>query len=141
MAKVDFYVLQQSGEPARQRFACRLAEKAWRLNNSVHIRTSDRRQAEQLDELLWTFRDGSFVPHEIFSAGSQSAAPITIGYAALAPAESDLLINLSAELPGNADAFPRIAEIVISDDSSTRTGRKRYADYRQQGHSLDTHKL
>ena len=71
MTKVDFYVLGTSGDRARQHFACRLAEKAYRLDNTIHIRTIDQRAAEQLDELLWTFRDGSFVPHELSVGGSE----------------------------------------------------------------------
>ena len=65
MARVDFYVLNQSGEQARRQFACKLAEKAYRLKNTVHIVAGSRADAERLDELLWTFRDGSFVPHHI----------------------------------------------------------------------------
>ncbi|NIA27817.1 MAG: DNA polymerase III subunit chi, partial [Desulfobulbaceae bacterium] len=57
--RVDFYVLKQAGLPSRQSFACRLAEKAYRLKNTVHIHAGDQAGAERLDELLWTFRDGS----------------------------------------------------------------------------------
>jgi DNA polymerase-3 subunit chi len=141
MPKVDFYVLQQSGEPARQRFACRLAEKAWRLNNTVHIRTGDRQQAEHMDQLLWTFRDGSFVPHEIVQHNADNDAPITIGFEVEVAGEHDLMINLSPEVPSDVRSFPRIAEIVSSDDASRRLSRQHYADYREQGHTLDTHKL
>jgi len=141
MAKVDFYVLQQTGEAAKLRFACRLAEKAWRLNNTVFIRTADRQHAEQLDELLWTFRDGSFVPHEIFEAGGERTAPVTIGCEVPDPGDADLMINLCEQVPTDLGAWPRVAEVVTADDDCTRLSRQRYADYREQGHSLDTHKL
>ena len=141
MTKVDFYVLQQSGERARQRFACRLAEKAWRLDNTVHIRASDTRHAEQIDELLWTFRDGSFVPHELCRPASDNAAPITIGCPGMVAGHHDLLINLTDAVPGDVDSFPRIAEIVTADDPGTISSRQRYAAYREQGLTLDTHKL
>ena len=58
MARIDFYVLRQSSEQARQQFACKLAEKAYRLNNTVHIVAGNRADARRLDELLWTFRVG-----------------------------------------------------------------------------------
>jgi DNA polymerase-3 subunit chi len=80
MARVDFYLLNQAGQHSRQTFACRLAEKAYRLNNTVHIHAGSRGDADRLDELLWTFRDGSFVPHERVSGSRQDAeSPITIG--------------------------------------------------------------
>lgn len=142
MARVDFYVIADSGEASRRRFACRLAEKAYRLNHTVHISAASREQAEQLDELLWTFRDGSFVPHELLArSGAEAEAPVTIGVDAAPSRASELLINLADELPRDPDAFPRIAEIVTSDDDCRRRSRKLYADYRAQGHSLESHEL
>ncbi len=139
MARIDFYVLSQSGEQARRAFACRLAEKAYRLDNTVRIQTDNREDAEQLDELLWTFRDGSFVPHHVVgSAGLDS--PVTIGFDADA-GEADLLINLCDDIPESAGSFPRIAELVTSDEEARARSRKRFAAYRDQGHDIETHKL
>jgi DNA polymerase-3 subunit chi len=138
MSRIDFYILTEAGESARQVFACRLAEKAYRLHNSVHIRTADGSIARRIDELLWTFRDGSFVPHEIAVADQPADAPVTIGSG---NAVSDLLINLSPDIPANIAAFPRIAEIVSSDEESRLQSRQRFAAYRDQGHTLDTHNI
>lgn len=139
MAQVDFYVLDRVGEQARNNLACKLAEKAWRLENTIHIHTMTRADAEHLDALLWTFRDGSFVPHEL--AGSGNDAPITIGYGPSAVEARDLLITLCDEIPSFADTFPRVAELVTSDESCRKKGRLRYAAYRDQGHTIETHKL
>lgn len=142
MARVDFYVLSQPGEACRRLFACRLAEKAYRLSNTVHIHLASRQDAEQLDDLLWTFRDGSFVPHELLASDPGSAeAPVTIGFDRAAMRRGDLLINLSPGQPAAADAFPRIAEIVSADDDCRRRGRKLFAEYRSGGHSLNTHNV
>jgi DNA polymerase-3 subunit chi len=141
MARVDFYVLASSGEQSRRQFVCRLAEKAYRLDNSVHILARDRHSAEQIDELLWTWREGSFVPHEIVPGSSSMPAPVTIAFDEISGATGDLLINLADSVPGTAAAFPRIAEIVSSDDDQRRQSRQRFALYREQGHTLQTHKL
>jgi DNA polymerase-3 subunit chi len=141
MAKVDFYILNAPGEAARQQFACRLAEKAYRLQNSVHILTGSQGSAAQIDELLWTFRDGSFVPHEVVSRNDTVDSPVTIGFDLQTARKHDLLINLSDGVPDVAEAFPRVAEIVTSDEESRRNSRERYAAYRDGGHSLATHKL
>jgi DNA polymerase-3 subunit chi len=142
MARVDFYVLNTAGEQSRQLFACRLAEKAWRLNNSVHIQAADRQQAGKLDELLWTFREGSFVPHELVDRpGIAADAPITIAFTADGIHAADLLINMTDQLPPQLDSFPRVAEIVTSEDERRRHSRELFAAYRSEGHSLETHKL
>ena len=139
MAKVDFYVLGRADEHARYTLACKLAEKAWRLDNTIHIHTMTEADAKRLDDLLWTFRDGSFVPHERVS--NNNHAPITIGHGADYVAPRDLLITLCDEVPPFAGTFPRVAELVTSDENCRRKGRERYALYREQGHTLDTHKL
>jgi DNA polymerase-3 subunit chi len=142
MSRIDFYILTEPGESARQVFACRLAEKAYRLNNSVHIRTADDSLASRIDELLWTFRDGSFVPHEMIAADRPAEAPVTIGRdLGSSVAVSDLLINLSPDVPENIAAFPRVAEIVSSDEHSRLQSRQRFAAYRDQGHTLETHNI
>lgn len=140
MSRVDFYILGDAGEAARQVFACKLAEKAYRLKHSVHIRTTDPGLASRMDELLWTFRDGSFVPHEVTSAGKTPESPVTIG-AGDDGGNSGLLINLADDVPANIAAFARIAEIVSSDDDSKQRSRKRFTEYRDQGHTLETHNL
>ena len=142
MARVDFYVLGSSGAAARQRFACRLAEKAYRQDNSVLIRVADSQTARLLDDLLWTFRDGSFVPHEITDTESQgSGSPIRIGVDGTAQIESDLLINLTNNVPGDTSSFARVAEIVTSDEESKSLSRERFVAYRDAGHELESHKL
>jgi len=142
MARVDFYILKQAGQNSRQTFACRLAEKAYRLKNTVHIHAGSRDEAERLDELLWTFRDGSFVPHEcIRNATDPNDSPITIGCDDDSVEARDLLINLCDQIPSCAETFPRVAELVTSDDDCKQLSRKRFADYRDQGHSLETHNV
>jgi DNA polymerase III subunit chi len=142
MARVDFYVLAQPDERARQLLACKLAEKAWRLDNSVYIHTKDRADAERLDELLWTFRDGSFVPHGIVGRDDETGdSPIMIGCEDATIENRDLLINLCDDIPPCFEGFPRVAELVTSDENCRSLSRKRYATYRDQGHELNTHKL
>ncbi len=140
MARVDFYVLSHAGPQARQSFACRLAEKAYRLENTVHIETGSRADAERVNELLWTFRDGSFVPHHLLGT-TELDSPVTIGCASESVAAKDLLINLCDDVPAIAPAFPRIAEMVSADDECRQRGRKRFAAYRDEGHDVETHTL
>lgn len=139
MAQVDFYVLERVDERSRYALACKLAEKAWRLENTIHIHTKSKADAERLDELLWTFRDGSFVPHELL--GGDSNAPVTIGFGDDDVDARDLLITLCDEIPPFAESFPRIAELVTSEEDCRNKSRQRYANYRDRGHAIKTHKI
>ncbi|HVC29766.1 MAG TPA: DNA polymerase III subunit chi, partial [Steroidobacteraceae bacterium] len=62
--RVDFYVIEAAAPAARLRVACRLAEKAYLAGQRALIWHGERAELEVLDELLWTFAEGSFVPHD-----------------------------------------------------------------------------
>lgn len=93
-----------------------------------------------LDELLWTFRQDSFVPHEIVDGGGSADAPVTIGCSSEAP-QADLLINLGSGRPDFAAHFERIAEIVDGSTDGREAARQRFRDYREAGHPLNTHHI
>ena len=139
MARVDFYVLDRVDEQARYTAVCKLTEKAYRLENTVYIHAQNQADAERLEQLLWTFRDGSFVPHDFAADGITT--PVTIGYRSELVEARDLVINLCDEIPTVAAAFPRVAELVTSDENSRRKGRKRFAEYRDQGNEIKTHTI
>ena len=40
-----------------------------------------------------------------------------------------------------AEAFPRVAELVTSDDDCKQLSRRRFAAYRDKGHTLETHNV
>lgn len=63
MTRVDFYVLSDGGDQYRAVFACRLAEKALGHGMGIYIHTDGAAETGRIDQLLWTFRDGSFLPH------------------------------------------------------------------------------
>lgn len=141
MTKVDFYLLTGRQPQIRERFACRLAEKAYRLGHRVYIHMADQDQAQEMDHLLWTFRQGSFVPHGLVGAEEAAEAPVLIGYGDKPEIEMNLLLNLGADIPPFFLHFQRVAEIIDQDETHRRAGRRRYRDYRDQGCVLATHEL
>jgi len=142
MARVDFYVLERIDERSRQTLACKLAEKAYRLDNTVYIHAKSHADAERLNELLWTFRDGSFVPHALSGSTDESElSPVIIGSEPAGVEPRDLLINLCDEIPAFVDTFPRVAEVVTSDENCRQLSRQRFVEYRDKGHSIQTHNI
>ena len=142
MARVDFYVLERVDEHARFTLACRLAEKAYRLEHTVHVHAQSRADAERLNDLLWTFRDGSFVPHALIGESDDMAmTPVTIGCEGDAVEPRDLLINLCDDIPGFAADFPRVAEVVTKEENCRRLSRTRFVEYRKNGHEIQTHNI
>ncbi len=142
--KVDFYILSGGGASAHARYTCRLAEKAYKLKHRIYIHVDNDVEAQRLDELLWTFSQSSFVPHEcINSDASQSVpqSPVVIGYHNHAPNSYDLLINLGQKIPQFCQQFERIAEVVADTDALRQISREHFRFYRKQGITPDTHQI
>ena len=138
MTKVDFYVLTDN---SREHVACKLSEKAYGLSNRVYIHTESAQQAQKIDELLWTFREGSFVPHEQYQSTIPSESPIQIGYDNNPEVDCDVLINLTTEVPLFFSRFLRVAELVDTEPTAKTQGRDRFRFYRDRGYPLTTHEL
>lgn len=139
MTQVDFYILQQPQQ--RALFTCRLAEKIYRLGSSVYIQTADAEQAQALDELMWTFSSGSFIPHECAASDTPAQSPIVIGFRDDPQMTADVLINTSDELPAAYKNFARVAEVVDGTDTAKAKGRDRFRLYRERGEQLETHPI
>ncbi len=142
MTRVDFYILQQDNPNDGQQLACRVAEKAYSQGNRVYVHTADAQQAEHIDQLLWTFRAGSFVPHARIDDNSPEAeVPVLIGHGTEPRDHDDVLINLSPEVPLFFSRFHRVAEIISNDEEAKKLGRERFRFYRERGYPLNTHEL
>lgn len=136
--RVDFYLLGATAGPeAALGFACRLADKAFQLGHRTYIYTTSAAQSARLDELLWTFRQDSFVPHACHDQPLASAAAVLLGHVAPPTGWDDVLLNLGAELVPEHERFARIGEIVTHDQR--QAARSRYQHYKALGYLLEHH--
>lgn len=144
MTRIDFYVLGDSADTARARFACRLVEKAWRLKHTVHLHVGSEGEARQLDSLMWTFEDGSFLPHVVdqpgLDPGLAAATPVRIGCGAPSR-EAEILVNLDDAVPLFFSSFDRVAEIVGGGEPRRTAARERFRFYRDRGYAIRTHEI
>ena len=141
MTRVDFYVLEQPSPRALDLVVCRLAEKAFQQGHHVHIRCATARRAEELDELLWTFHDTSFVPHAIAGAAEAGDVPVVIADGDREPAAADVLINLHPEVAPFFSRFERVIETTGEDEAGRQAARVRYRYYRDRGYAIHNHQL
>jgi DNA polymerase-3 subunit chi len=141
MTQVDFYILKDSQPAAQALLTCRLSEKAFRQGHQVFINTASGQQLKQLDDMLWTFRDGSFLPHGVYEEGTDSTHPVLLGHGVEPEGPSDVLVNLSNEVPAFFSRFNRVAELVGGDEAQRTAARERYRFYKDRGYTLNTHNL
>jgi|SRR6202048_155720 len=140
--RVDFYILDESSAVARLKLACRLAEKAYLAAQTALVWHTDAEELKAFDDLLWTFMDGSFVPHEMLTAGASSNdTPVLLSAGTAPPADVDIIINLAPDVPSCLSRTRRIAEIIDGDDSRRRAGRARFKAYRDLGIQPASHNV
>lgn len=141
MPRVDFYVLEEVSADARLRLACRLAEKAFAESQPVFVLASAPEEARQMDDLLWTFRDRSFIPHDLVENAGSHPPPVLIGTAVEQAPDASVLINLAPLVPEGCERFARIIEPLDADEERRKRGRERYRAYRDRGLAPESHAL
>jgi DNA polymerase-3 subunit chi len=142
MTQVDFYVLNEQASGNRFTLACRLSEKIYHQGRRILIHTENVEETRHMDRLLWTFRQGSFVPHGAAGDCQTAITPVIISHdASMAESEHDVLINLSAEVPAIFSRFDRVAEIIDKEPQVVTAGRERFRFYRDRGYPLNKHDI
>lgn len=142
MTEVSFYVLPTESLAERYQFACKLIEKAYRSGVFSYVLTDNPEQSQQLDDLLWTFRAGSFIPHQIHAGDKPVLVnAILIGTEQAPDGWQKTIINLSAECPHEFQHAERILEILDNSQECKAWGRQRYRQYQQAGLEITTHKI
>lgn len=141
MTEVFFYILEDSADQAPAHFACRLTEKAHGEGHRVFVHVADEAQAETLDRMLWSFRQGSFVPHATTAdlAADDDLTPVVIGTGEPPAGFDDVLVNIAGDVGGFFSRFARHNEIVAP--NQVADARQRYRFYKDRGYQLTTHKI
>ena len=139
MTLVGFYVVQTSDPGQRLRVAARLADKAFQRGHRIFINATDEAQATEINELLWSFRPASFLPHGLH--GQEHSESIAIGWGQEPDNHNDLLINLQLEIPSFFSRFARVAEVVTQEPDSLAALRKSWTFYKERGYQLEKHDL
>ncbi len=148
---VDFYLLQDKAgsdgtsptttNNTKALFACRLIEKAYLLGHQMFVHCNNQQDAETLDELLWTFKEGSFIPHNLQGEGPDKPPPIQLGYEFEPRGFSDILLNLADAVPAFFHRFSRVMEIVPHEEQAKELSRIHYREYKAYACILKTHSI
>lgn len=142
MTQIDFHILQDTSVEARWLYVCRFIEKVERLGHGILVVTDTLDQAQELDDLLWSFKPESFIAHQIIGGDEEVKVEITHAdeSGAIKSGEHhDVLINLSSQIPEFFSRFARVAEIVIQEPKILENTRDHYRFYKQRGYPINQH--
>lgn len=143
MARADFYLIAKPrfrAEPLR--LVCELARRAFESEQPTLILARDTAQAEELDDLLWSFDPDAYLPHQIAGIADpedDEVTPILVVPPGAETPPRPLVINLRDEAAGGE--FQRVLEVVPADASAREPLRARWREYQQRGFELTKHDM
>ncbi len=137
--QVDFYLLGDTSTGAGN-LACRLALMAWERKQSIFIINPSGSACDSLDNMMWQFPEGRFLPHARANDPQAGKSPVCLGTVAdLKPA--DVVINLCPEAVPQPERFSRILEIVPFAEHERQASRVKYKTYLNLGIKPQTHEI
>lgn len=132
MTRVEFIKLKR---PERAQILCELAEEFYAAGQRVLVLVQDDNQGVTLDQFMWTWRKGSFVPH-VYQSGSVDChdEPVVIVAAEENPNGADVLLM---GVPGSVDFIRHFRHVIdfaeTFDDTRLSESRERFKSYREHG--------
>jgi DNA polymerase-3 subunit chi len=140
MPRADFYLI------AKPRFSerplllvCELARKAFAAQQPTLILTRDFEQAEELDELLWTFDEDTYIPHQLAGDDDDAHTAVLIAPPGVDTPVRPLTINLREQCPPNYGE--RVLEVVAANPAEREGSRLRWRDYQRLGFEVNKYDM
>lgn len=134
MARIDFYHLQKW---PLERALPELLERALAGGFRAVVTTGSPERAKDLDSLLWTYTDESWLPHGSRGGGEPGEQPVWITDSAENPNGATLLVITEGADFLDPSGFERVLDLfdgAVPDDVAA--ARRRWASRRDAGHDL-----
>ncbi len=133
-----FYHLRDAQKDS---FICRIADHYYEHNNKVFILVGSDEHAVILDRLLWTFKQLSFIPHEIIDTYTSCPnAPVVICPERVNVTDMDVLVvakNITVEDSDFLNGFPVIIDFAdLWDNALVEESRRRYKLIKELGFTM-----
>ena len=119
---------------------CKFVKRLYKKDENI-IRIDDYEKLEELDKLLWSFEQNSFLPHKIYNKGDVIDTPIILlsiqnldklrlfnDYTSIINNYDNALVNLENDI--------NIYEFVDTDESKKSISRNKFLEYKKNNFTL-----
>jgi DNA polymerase-3 subunit chi len=137
MTQIDFYF----NVADKYKLAASLSQKAQAQAARVFLFTPDEIATKQVEAVLWSFQQTSFVPHCRSRHALAAQTPTIVDHDAEVLVHDDILLNLCPNYPAFFSRFQRLIEVVGNEESDKAAGRERYRFYLDRGYELRRHDM
>ncbi|HUA80319.1 MAG TPA: DNA polymerase III subunit chi [Dyella sp.] len=136
MPRADFYLITKprfNEQPLL--LVCELARKAFAAQQRTLILARDFEQAETLDELLWSFDEDAYIPHQLAGDDDDEHTAVLIVPPGIDTLARPLTINLREQCPQSHSE--RILEVVAANPEEREGSRTRWREYQRLGFEIN----
>jgi DNA polymerase-3 subunit chi len=111
-----------------------LLEKAVERELRAVLVARDDEQRRHLDELLWTYRPDSFLPHGTAATGFAERQPIFLARDLENPNGATVLVLVDGLMPPAELPFTRVVDLFDgADEAAVAAARERWRQWRERG--------
>ena len=132
MTEVLFYHLQNAPlEKVLPQLLERSLERGWR----AIVRAGGAERLDALNNLLWTYRDDSFLPHGTRDDGPAALEPVLLTIEEENPNEANVLFLVDGAEPGAIGGYERCVLMFDGrDDAAVEGARAHWKNFKAEGH-------
>lgn len=136
MPRADFYLIDKPRFREQPLLlVCELARKAFASQQPTLILARDFAQAEALDELLWSFDEDVYIPHQLAGDDDDGQTAVLIVPPGVDAPPRPLIVNLREACPQHYGE--RVLEVVAADPAERDGSRIRWREYQRLGFQVN----
>ncbi len=134
MTDIAFYHLQRS---PLERVLPKLLERTLEADKRALVVVGSEDRAEALAQHLWTYEQGSWLPHGTRKDGAPVDQPVWLTSEDENANQAQFLFLADGATSAYVDGFERCFEVFDgNDDEAVAEARQRWAAYKEAGHNL-----
>lgn len=134
MTEISFYHLKRQKLEAA---LPKLLERALDAGMKAVVLAGSPERVEDLDAALWTYDDGSFLPHGAAADGDPALQTIFLTTEEENPNDATLLAAVDGVTPGHVGSFERCLDLFDgNDEAAVEAARARWKAYKAAGHDV-----
>ena len=138
-SRITFIGVPGRGKGAFMKRFCRFAQEHVEAGSTVAVFTAGAEQASALDDLLWTYDEGGFMPHSVLGAATSPLERVVVSVTGTERPSADVIMNFSDEAVAAPvlqapDADVVVYEFVPPDNPAARqAARRKWERYKEMG--------
>ncbi len=134
MTDIGFYHLERS---PLERALPKLLEKVLDAGKRAVVVAGSEERVEALNAALWTYDQGSFLPHGSARDGNAAEQPIWLTAADDNPGEAEILVLTDGAVSDRVGGYERCLEMFDGkDEEAVASARARWKSYTDAGHAV-----